>query len=341
MIDPGNEHMTISIRPASRSARIGVLTLLIGPLALGAGACSPPPGMTSGDPTPKVLLIGVDGVRADVLAAVPTPVMDSLAASGWYTAEARTTTPSVSGPAWSSILTGVWPGKHGVVDNGFEGRQYAKYPGFLTRIERERPELGTFAALDWMPLAALEGGDPVLASPIDSIFAVDGYEFGWAEADSTVASRAAQHLAVADVNAAFVYLGNPDETSHRTGSIGAEYREAIALSDRHVGWLIEALQTRPTYGEEDWLLLISTDHGRREDGGHGGDSPEEMEIFVLASGAATAAWPAPGSRPAYIVDMPVTALHHLGVSPGSDLDGGTLAEGADPASVSGQGRSTP
>ncbi|WP_419164422.1 alkaline phosphatase family protein [Candidatus Palauibacter sp.] len=282
------------------------------------------PNATYAQGTPKILLIGIDGVRPDVLAQVATPVMDSLAASGWYTAGTRTTTPSVSGPSWSSMLTGVWPAKHGVTDNGFEGRRYGQYPDFLTLLERVRPELATFAAIDWLPLASLEGGGPALSSAIDMLVAVDGYELGWAEADSVVAARAAQHLASASGDAAFVYLGNPDETSHRHGSIGVEYRAAISLSDRHVGWLMEALRTRPAYEEEDWLVLISTDHGRREDGGHGGDSPEEMTTFILASGGATGSWPVAG--PTFIVDIAATALHHLGAPSeiAAELDGRPL-----------------
>ncbi|WP_420441337.1 alkaline phosphatase family protein [Candidatus Palauibacter sp.] len=313
--------------PPTLRAAAAIAVTLAAPLA--AGACGPRAGTVPAGGTPKVLLIGIDGVRPDVLADVPTPVMDSLAASGWYTADTRTTTPSVSGPAWSSILTGVWPEKHGVLDNGFEGRRYAQYPGFLTRVEGDRPTLGTFAALDWMPLASLEGGGPVLSGAIDTLFAVDGYDLGWAEADSVVAARAAEHLAAADPDAAFVYLGNPDETSHRHGSIGDEYRDAIVLSDRHVGWLMEALRARTSYAEEDWLVLISTDHGRREDGGHGGDSPEEMTIFILASGVATQSWPAAGSGPTYIVDVPVTALDHLGmeIDPDAGLDGKPLSRG--------------
>ena len=297
------------------------------------------PAGIAAQPAPKVLLIGIDGVRPDVLAEVPTPNIDALAASGWYTAEARTTTPSVSGPSWSSMLTGVWPGKHGVTNNSFAGRDYDTWPGFLTLVERERPELATFAAVDWLPLAELPDGDPVLSAAIDKRVTVDGYDLGWAEADGEVASRAVLHLVEADPDAMFVYLGNPDETSHQHGSIGAEYREAIALADRHVGMLIDAVRVRRHAHDEDWLVLISTDHGRREDGGHGGDSPEEMTIFILASGvgggavgdrtgsgagAATADWPPPG--PANIVDVAVTALAHLGfeIDPAWGLDGKPL-----------------
>ena len=260
-----------------------------------------------------------------MLAEVPTPNMDTLAESGWYTAEARTTTPSVSGPSWSSMLTGVWPDKHGVTDNNFTGRDYDRWPSFLTRVERDRPALGTFAALDWLPLAELDGGAPVIPASLDTRVVLDGYDLGWAEADAELTARAVNHLTAADPDAMFVYLGNPDETSHEHGSIGTEYRDAIALADQHVGMLIDAVRARRGYEDEEWLVLISTDHGRRADGGHGGDSPEEMTIFILASGSATATWPPPG--PAFIVDIAATALDHLGVEidPEWELDGRPLA----------------
>ncbi len=288
--------------------------------------------------TPKVLVIGIDGVRPDVLAEVATPNLDALAAGGWYTSAARTTTPSVSGPSWSSMLTGVWPDKHGVIDNGFAGRRYDVWPSFLVRVENARPEIATFAALDWVPLAQLassadlEGDDPLSPGPllpaaIDARIVVDGYESGWAAADSMVAVAAADHLTSFDPDAMFVYLGNPDETSHQTGSIGVEYRDAIALADRHVGAVVQAMRNRPRYETEDWLVLVSTDHGRRPDGGHGGDSPEEMTIFILASGDATVDWSPPG--PAGIVDVAVTALDHLGIAvdPAWELDGEVLGGG--------------
>ena len=322
-----------NLPPCCRPGFTAAVTFLLAAATVPVPAVGQTPNTTRARTVPKVLLIGIDGVRPDVLAEVSTPVIDSLAASGWYTAETRTTTPSVSGPSWSSMLNGVWPSKHGVTDNSFDGRRYGEYPDFLTLIERWRPDLATFAAIDWLPLASLEGGGPLLSAAIDTLVAVDGYDLGWAEADGVVTERAARHLVAADPDAAFVYLGNPDETSHRHASIGAEYREAIALSDRHVGQLVEALRARATYAEENWLVLISTDHGRREDGGHGGASPEEMTTFILAAGPATRSWPAAG--PTFIVDVAATALQHLGV-PGevaAELDGRPLGIPApdDPA----------
>ena len=315
------------LRARSELTGVAGLAWAAGVVVLLCGAST---GPISAQTTPKVLLIGIDGVRPDLLAEVSTPNIDALAATGWYTAVARTTTPSVSGPSWSSMLTGVWPEKHGVTNNNFTGRDYDTWPGFLTRAEQERPELATFAAVDWLPLAQLPDGGPVLSAAIDKRVTVDGYDLGWAQADGEVASRAVLHLVEADPDAMFVYLGNPDETSHQHGSIGTEYRDAIALADGHVGMLMDAVRVRRYVDNEDWLVLISTDHGRREDGGHGGDSPEEMTTFILASGlgggGGTAEWPPPG--PAFIVDVAVTALHHLGIEidPAWGLDGRPLGE---------------
>lgn len=270
---------------------------------------------------PKVLLIGIDGVRPDILAEVATPNLDRLATEGSYTAETTTTTPSVSGPSWSSMLTGVWPEKHGVVSNDFTAPRYDDHPDFLSRVEAARPELTTVAIVDWIPLLELPAGRALVGPDVDVREALDGYELGWAEADARSTELAVQHLRESDPDALFVYLGNPDETSHRTGAIGEEYRAAIAEADRQVGRIVGAVEGRPEYDAEDWLVLVSTDHGRRADGGHGGGSPEEMTTFLLVGGPAAAGGTIEGAT--FIVDVAVTALTHLGIplDPAWELDG--------------------
>ena len=271
--------------------------------------------------TPKVLVIGIDGVRPDVLAEVATPNLDALAAAGTFTGTARTGYPSVSGPGWSSFLNGVWPEKHGVTDNEFGGKRYDLYPDFLTRIEQVRPELSTFVVADWLPLVRQDDGKPTVSNAVDVRHVLDGYELGWAQADARSVKLTTQHLATADPDALFVYLGNPDETSHEHRSIGTEYREAIALADSHVGEIVAAVRARASYDTEDWLIISSTDHGRTSTGGHGGNSDEERTIYLLVSGA-SADRGAP-AEPAFVVDVAVTALVHLGIAidPAWQLDG--------------------
>lgn len=335
-------HSQAAHTPHTRLTALAALTALValtavvalaaaGCIATGAAAsrrdgAAPPPATTTRAAvarTPKVLLIGIDGVRPDVLRDVPTPKLDALIAAGTFSDGAQTGLPTLSGPGWTSMLTGVWREKHGITSNQFPfpDHRLAEYPDFLTRIERVRPELNTFAVADWPPLASAEAGGPVVGEAVDVRIVLDGAKIGWAEADERSVRAAIEHLGTGDPDALFVYLGNPDEVSHHTGSIEDEYRAAISRADRHVGRLVEAIRSRLTYDREDWLILVSTDHGRRSDGRHGDDSPVERTIFYLASGPSAAS----GSpdQPPRIVDVAVTALTHLGIAiePAWDLDG--------------------
>lgn len=297
-------------RPAQRARphlwRLHLAVLLLAP----ALACTTEESGDPGARQPKVLLIGIDGVRPDVLEEVFTPNLDALVADGAFTASTTTTTPSVSGPSWSSMLTGVWPDKHGVVSNDFVAPRYDEYPDFLSRIEAVHPELVTVAVADWLPIMELEGRGALIGSAVDVREALDGYELGWAEADTRAVDFAVSQLESSSPDAVFVYLGNPDETSHEAGTIGDEYREAIARADAEVGRLVRAVQGRSTHETEDWLVLVSTDHGRRADGGHGGDSPEEMTTFIIVSGRSASDTI---DGPTFIVDVAATALAHLGI----------------------------
>jgi len=272
-------------------------------------------------PTPKVLLIGIDGVRVDVLRQADTPSIDALAAAGVLSTSARTRPNTVSGPGWSSMTTGVWMDKHGVEDNDFAGNRYTEYPDFLTRIEHQRPELETLAVLDWPPLGTPASGGPLISDAIDDKVNVDGDTMGYVQADEQVVREAVTRLRDGDPDAAFVYLGNVDVVGHDTDSLSPQYRAAVEAADRQVGRLIAALRARPSYLSEDWLILMSTDHGRRDDGGHGGMSNEELTVFYLASGESVD--PASLREPPQIVDVAVTALAHLGITPPPEwnLDG--------------------
>ena len=90
---------------------------------------------------------------------------------------------------------------------------------------------------------------------------------------------------------------------------------------KQVGALLAALARRRTSYREDWLILVSTDHGRTDGGGHGGESDLESRIFVLASGRSVQRGRI--ESPVGIVDVAVTALRHLGVpiDPSWQLDG--------------------
>ena len=81
--------------------------------------------------TKKVLLIGIDGCRADALELANTPTIDYLISNGIYSPDALNDDITISGPGWSAILCGVWSDKHLSVDNSFVGTDYTNYPLFF------------------------------------------------------------------------------------------------------------------------------------------------------------------------------------------------------------------
>jgi predicted AlkP superfamily phosphohydrolase/phosphomutase len=64
--------------------------------------------------------------------AADTLTIDKLWQNGAFSFHARTDERTVSGPCWSSMLTGVWSAKHGILDNQFPGAP--RYPHFFERI---------------------------------------------------------------------------------------------------------------------------------------------------------------------------------------------------------------
>ncbi len=272
-------------------------------------------------PSKKVLVIGLDGVRPDIMAEVNTPNIDALIAVGAFSDRITTKAQTISGPGWSSMLTGVWPEKHRVVNNDFTSNDYATYPDFLTRLEYIDREFKTFAVVDWPPLGGPSSGGPLISDTVDLKIMYDGEEGGYHIADSLSVAAAARHLMNQDPDAGFVYIGDPDVVAHEHGSRSTEYSASIQTADAHIGALVAAIRHRPTFADEDWLVLISTDHGHRDEGGHGGTTPEETTVFYLADGPSVA--PADPDFDPNIVDVAVTALAHLGVTidPGWQLDG--------------------
>ena len=273
----------------------------------------------------KVLVIGLDGIRVDILAEATTPNIDRLIAEGFFSDQARTNVRTVSGPGWSSMLIGARTDKHLVNSNNFTGNDYATYPDFLTRLEQVDSSYHTFAVVDWAPLGTTASGGPLFSDAVDELLFFDGAEEGYGRADSLSVDAAVDRLEIGDIDAAFVYIGDPDEVAHATSTYAPEYRTAIEVADVLVGRLVAAIQARPTYADEDWLILVSTDHGRNDEGGHGGDSDKERTIFFLAHGPSVVREPietAPN-----IVDIAVTALIHLGVdiNPAWNLDGRSVA----------------
>lgn len=277
----------------------------------------------------KVLVIGIDGCRFDAITEARTPNLDSLLNNGIYADNAQILgdryqgNNTISGPGWSSILTGVWADKHGVQDNEFTKPNYGEYPHFFRRLKEVRPKAYTISVADWKPIT-----DKIVSHADVSLDVHDGdpakKDFPYPDDDRLLAAEAVKLLETTDPTAIFVYLGQVDETGHRYGFHPRvkRYLEAIEQADRHVGELLAALKKRKTIATEDWLIIVTSDHGGQGTSHSDGHQiPEIRNSFLIVSGAA--AQRGKFEQTTYLVDVVPTALTHLGIAidPAWKLDG--------------------
>ncbi|MFG2603614.1 HAD-IA family hydrolase [Streptomyces sp. NPDC048514] len=253
-------------------------------------------------PARRVLVVGVDGVRLDTLRRLTTPHLDALAAGGFLTpVEVDESTPTMSGPCWATVVTGVEVAKHGVWSNDFSGHRLDVFPDFATRLDHH-DHRRTFVAAGWRPLMQARDGGPLFRAPSGTVYIAPRADTpeAWEECDERITEAAARVLAEDDAEASFVYLGAPDETAHFHGCAEA-YEDAVRRADARLGRLLAAVRSRPSFTGEEWTYLVVTDHGHTDAGGHGGRSAAERTAWLAAAG------PGIGPAPARVRHADVAA----------------------------------
>ena len=275
---------------------------------------------------PHVLMVLLDGWRPDAIAAAHTPTIDMMMQDSAYSMEARVEDTTISGSGHSSFLTGVHRDKHNVHGNSFGDANYQEYPYWFNLLKYERPEMHTAAYHNWLPMA-----DAALDSSVCG-YCVDMYVTG---SDNSIATQLATDLANKQMDAVTIVIDAPDAAGHGYGFHPSipQYVAAMNQSDVWLGMMMDAIFARTNYAEEDWMVIISTDHAG-SGYGHGYNIPEHREVPLIIWGAESPGtiWPAPDA-----VDIVPTALHHMGVEvrPEWDLDGRAVGIGptAPPASA--------
>ena len=293
----------------------------VGAVALGitgvcAGITPAAFAATDADAKPKTLVIGVDGASFDVMAKANMPNVQALQASGLTSPSnlpGNPMGPTVSGVAWSTIATGVWPDKHNVRDNNFTNPNYAQYPDYLTRMEAAASDRNSLVVGTWGPISKTIYGA-----------AVDERVAGKNDADTT--ATVIDRISNGDPDDIFVHLDEVDGAGHSSGSSSQAYLTALERADSQIGEIVAAVEARATYADEDWLIIVTSDHGHTPTGGHGGSTKLERKTHVIADGAGFEA----GSwrDDVRIADIAPTVLAHAGITADAawDLDGSNIED---------------
>ena len=263
-----------------------------------------------------LLIIGVDGARWEILAedGVAETVRGLADQGHWHRMTMEV--PTISGPGWSSILTGSTHAEHGVRDNTMVGSRLWSRPDVLSKAFYRDQSTRTFAAAGWPVLVDPNGLGPVIHPRVEQQYAglhtvivLDGEAHGYERIDAEITDIAAAKLRGTAFDVGFVYFCDADDAGHTYGLIeGEQYRDALRRIDAHVARLVDTVTARAEREGEDWLVVVVTDHGHLDAGGHGGDHPRERESWVLnwSPTGGTPDWPAE-IRPEELAEMMLDA----------------------------------
>ena len=253
--------------------------------------------------TPKAVFIIVDGIPADVIEKLDPPVLKDIAKVGGFTRAyvgggkgTHTQTPTISAVGYNSLLTGTWVHKHNVWDNDIAKPNY-QYWNIFRIAEKHNPDLKTAIFSTWLDnRTKLVGEGLDSAGNVQLDYHFDGFELDTINyphddsaqyihrIDEAVSSEAGRYISEHGPDLSWVYLEFTDDMGHRYGD-GDKFYNAIKVADQQIGKVWNAIQEREKKFDEDWLIVITTDHGRDAETGkhHGGQSDRERSTWIVTN----------------------------------------------------------
>lgn len=239
---------------------------------------------------------------------------------------------TVTGPGWSSILTGVWYDRHGVYDNGVvHGRiltllegDWENNPTYMGTLKNALPTLKTASYVPFPDISRELIGS--VDSDDDPTNDMDKRFEGTSVVNIEKAVQDLSGLGSIDPDVLFVGTAHPDNAGHYSGWPSREYTESIEVTDGLLGMMLDAISNRPTFAQEDWQIILTTDHGMNVRG-HGEQTEQEKRIPLIISSKNLSPGVFPVDDGVSHADVPPTVLDHFGVTLPSHYWGSSRAAG--------------
>jgi hypothetical protein len=270
----------------------------------------PTPGQPVGEPLARrIVFVLIDALRLDTsLRPEVMPFLQELRQQGaWATMHSRP--PSYSAPGYSVLLTGAWPD---LSDGPALNLEYEDIPTFTQDnvfSAVHRAGMGTaVSAFNWFEKL-------IPQSAVDHSFYTAGED---RLADRAVVDAALPWLQDEAVQLTLIHLDQVDYAGHYEGGpLDPRWDAAAGRADALLGEIAGGLDlTRDT-------LLVCSDHGQIDQGGHGGqDAVTLLEPFVLVGGGVRS-----GEYPnVNMVDVAPTVAAMLGANIPASSQGRVLTD---------------
>ena len=233
----------------------------------------------------KAIIIGYDGCRADILAEIDeeksgiTALTNEGASLNLYYCggvnyPAVNTQDTSTAPGWCSILTGFWADVHGITGNDITKTMDTKT--LLTSLVESKIADSSLFITKWKGHFDRENATYLEEK---AYCEQNALPVGFVRCEDDAASHAYTLEEVKKTDCAdfiFSILEPTDATGHSRGFSfnNPKYKEAFKTEDAYALEAINAIKARPTYESEDWLIIITSDHGGIGTG-HGKESIQE------------------------------------------------------------------
>ncbi|RZK78651.1 MAG: hypothetical protein EOO92_10750, partial [Pedobacter sp.] len=217
----------------------------------------------------RVLFIGIDGLVWRTITQTNAPNLKQLMdASVTYT-NALAEVPTWSSNGWSALFTGVGVSKHKASDNSFSGADFINYPSFFRQVKAANAQARTVSIATWSSI-----NNNIIASQ-DLTVRVNSAN------DNATQTGIINEIRNNNPEVAFCHFDNVDHAGHASNynPTTQMYLDSVKSVDVRVGKILQAVKARVNYANENWLIIVATDHGG--DASHGGSSYKERNAFIV------------------------------------------------------------
>jgi predicted AlkP superfamily pyrophosphatase or phosphodiesterase len=236
-------------------------TCLIFAASLWLAACA------TADPLARrpLIMISMDGFRADYLDRGITPTLSRLAAEGAHASGMRPSFPALTYPNHYTLVTGLRPDHHGLVHNIMQDKAAGLTFGLGDRVQVRNPLWWEQGEPLWVTAGRAGRKTASMFWPGDETLIHARQPDRWRTFDQNVPAEARvdQVLQWFDADRpdlTTLYFDDADTAGHGDGPDSPRANAAIVRLDAAVARLLAGLKAQGL-GEGDYDLLIMADHG--------------------------------------------------------------------------------
>ena len=217
----------------------------------------------------KVIVISIDGLTGTELKTIAPTNIEALRKTSKYSYDVLRGQVANDAASWASIVTGVGYGKHLIKETSFtptprenSHESPAVFRNVLDYILQYKA-LKTAIVTPWQPLRnylRIADYAPVVSTDL----AVKDSVINILNTNSQIGSMIVnfRDVLAAGENGGYV-------------ATNANYKNAVTKADEYVGNIMAAIKARRTYANEDWLVIVTSNHG--------GSNDDPKAGFLIAS----------------------------------------------------------